>query len=149
MPMQDIHTIRSNRATNPSGIDFAYSSLITCDNFLPGIEMLVYSWQKTQPKYPLVLLYTQALSRHGISRLQKLVNVQLQLVDDIPNPNTNVHVEGWVNSGYTKLHIFNLVQYDRIIYLDADCLVLENIDEVRPDLSFVSTSDIPDLPILL
>lgn len=111
--------------------------------------MLVYSWQKTQPKYPLVLLYTQALSRHGISRLQKLVNVQLQLVDDIPNPNTNVHVEGWVNSGYTKLHIFNLVQYDRIIYLDADCLVLENIDEVRPDLSFVSTSDIPDLPILL
>lgn len=31
---------------------------------------------------------------------------------------------------YTKLLVFNLTQYERVIYLDADCIALRNIDEL-------------------
>jgi len=52
-------------------------------------------------------------------------------VAPIPNPHAKVaHVEGWVNSGFTKLHVWNLTHFDKVVYLDADCLVLANIDEV-------------------
>ena len=30
--------------------------------------------------------------------------------------------DNWVT--YTKLHIFNLTEFDKVIYLDADCIVL-------------------------
>jgi alpha-N-acetylglucosamine transferase len=40
------------------------------------------------------------------------------------------HVVGWAETGYTKLHLWSLVQFDHVVYLDADTLVLENIDEV-------------------
>ena len=51
-------------------------------------------------------------------------------VEPIANPNENVAVEGWINAGYTKLHIWNLVEYETVVYLDADIIVLENVDEV-------------------
>ena len=49
----------------------------------------------------------------------------------IANPHAKKsHVEGWVNSGYTKLQIWNLVDYDKVVYIDADTLVLQNVDEL-------------------
>ena len=49
----------------------------------------------------------------------------------IANPHAEkVHVEGWVNSGFTKLHLWNLTQFSRVVYIDADALVVANVDEV-------------------
>jgi len=35
-----------------------------------------------------------------------------------------------VNCGYTKLHIFNLDVYDRILYIDSDCLVVKDVQHL-------------------
>ena len=38
------------------------------------------------------------------------------------------HVEGWAVQGtLTKLHVFRLDQYDTIVYIDADCLVVKDV----------------------
>ncbi|CAM9286254.1 unnamed protein product, partial [Heterosigma akashiwo] len=45
--------------------------------------------------------------------------------------------------GYTKLHIWNLVEYTRVLYIDADALVLENIDELfERNTNFAAAPDI-------
>ena len=40
---------------------------------------------------------------------------------------------------YSKLLVWTLVRYSKIVYLDADLLILENIDDLfhRPELSAV------------
>lgn len=38
--------------------------------------------------------------------------------------------KGRFQDNYTKLHIFDLSQFDRIVYLDADILPLSNVDEL-------------------
>lgn len=32
--------------------------------------------------------------------------------------------------GYTKLRLWGLTQYKRVVYIDADALVMDNLDEV-------------------
>lgn len=72
--------------------------------------------------------------------------IKLKRVDAIPIPAYNAdppeaHVTSWLNSAYTKLHIFGLKEYQKIVYIDADALILTNIDEVREweDKSLIDT----------
>lgn len=32
--------------------------------------------------------------------------------------------------GYTKLRVWGLIQFRRVVYIDADALVMEDLDEV-------------------
>lgn len=47
------------------------------------------------------------------------------------------------NEGYTSLRIWGLTQYERVVYIDADTLVMECIDEVRKGIppAIISLSD--------
>ena len=41
------------------------------------------------------------------------------------------HPASWVAPGYTKLHLWNLTQFSKVVYIDADAIVTRNVDEVR------------------
>ena len=61
----------------------------------------------------------------SIQVLKKLPNLILKKVKSIPNTNEKDE-EGqpcWTGSGYTKLHIWGLVEYELVFYIDADCLI--------------------------
>jgi alpha-N-acetylglucosamine transferase len=51
------------------------------------------------------------------------------VVDSIPAPSLS-HVSEWDNAGYTKLNIWGLTEWDFLVYVDADCLVLSNMDDL-------------------
>lgn len=74
-------------------------------------------------------------SRHRLSRFwQRIVEVS-----NIANPNS--HAEYGLASfdtTYTKLHLWALEEYKRLIYLDADAIVLRNIDELKEAPSFAA-----------
>lgn len=36
-------------------------------------------------------------------------------------------------TGYTKLRLWGLTQYKRVVYIDADALVMDSLDEVSRD----------------
>ncbi|CAN0455495.1 unnamed protein product, partial [Ascophyllum nodosum] len=40
------------------------------------------------------------------------------------------HVPSWAEVGYTKLRIWGLTQYKRVVYIDADALVMDTVDEL-------------------
>lgn len=92
--------------------------------------MLGWSLRRHCGPRPLVCLVTTQVGAHARVRLAKRFDRTVE-VEPIANPNADVHVEGWVNSGYTKLHVFGLTDYDKVVYIDADCLVRANVDHVR------------------
>ncbi|GLE09141.1 hypothetical protein PINS_up020732 [Pythium insidiosum] len=119
----------------------AYVTLLTSDAFSIGVEALAYSLFRTRPRYPLVVLHTPQVSAACCAKLERFFGalqsqlpVSLRCVPDIGIPELtpagSVHVAGWVNSGYSKLHVFALEEFEKIVYIDADCLVLENVDDV-------------------
>ncbi|KAH9195776.1 hypothetical protein AeNC1_002239 [Aphanomyces euteiches] len=109
-----------------------FATLVTSDDFVIGVQVLAYSLRKHGAKYPLIVLYTNQLSPCGVQKLQQIYpsTTTIRLVEALPNPNVHVHVPGWINSGYTKLHVFNLVEFSTVFYIDSDAFVLANVDEV-------------------
>ena len=54
------------------------------------------------------------------------VIVEVTFPRELPlSPTAIVHVVG-----YTKLRVWGLTQYERIVYIDADALVMDCVDEV-------------------
>lgn len=52
--------------------------------------------------------------------------------------------QGRFQDNYTKLHIFDLVEFDRIVYLDADVLPLQCIDELFDLSAPIAAAHDPD-----
>ena len=70
------------------------------------------------------------VSESSKNRLQTMCDSVIE-VDVILNPyKSEGHEASWTNSELTKLHIWNLTQFRKIVYVDADVLILENIDEL-------------------
>lgn len=85
-----------------SNIGNAYCTLLTSDSFLPGLQVMLFSLKATGTQVPIIVLITDSLSKHTITKLRSIPGITLRPVPDIPNPNVDVHVEGWVNSGYVQ-----------------------------------------------
>lgn len=52
------------------------------------------------------------------------------------------HVTNWDQyCGLSKLSVFALEQYDRILYIDADCLVVQDVGHLLFDTDSIGSSD--------
>ena len=95
-----------------------YVTLLTDDSFLAGVQTLIHSTDKhAQTARDFVVLVTpniakttrKVLARKTGSARKRKLRVVVREVDPIANPHAkDCHVEGWVNSGFTKLHIWEL-----------------------------------------
>ncbi|CAM9478726.1 unnamed protein product [Hapterophycus canaliculatus] len=53
------------------------------------------------------------------------------------------HVPSWAEVGYTKIRVWGLVQFDRVVYIDADALVMGNLDELfNREVDFAAAPDV-------
>ena len=115
--------------------DRSYVSMITNDSYLPGIQLLAMSLKDTSPKYPLTVLVTPETISAGTKK--KLVEISDNVVEvnsiarDVTS-SSSVRIAHWSSSEYTKINIWKLTDYEKVVYIDADCMVLENVDDVRP-----------------
>ena len=51
--------------------------------------------------------------------------------------------ECWARCGYSKLALWGLTEYTKLVYVDADAVVLENVDELfEIDVAFAAAPDI-------
>ena len=99
---------------------------------------MVYSLQSTGTSKEIIIMVTPQVSPRSQTQLAK-TGARVIEVEPIPNPCTDANpTAGWINSGYTKLHIWNLTQFSKIVYVDADTVVVENIDEVRHTTSRIT-----------
>jgi len=114
----------------------AYITLVTNDAFVIGAQVLAYSLRQVKADYPYYAMVTCDVSAKGRATLAA-AGYHLVLVAPLGLPSGQsgqVHVSSWASVGYTKLRLFELTQFDLLLYIDADCLVVKNLDHLLREL---------------
>lgn len=114
---------------------YTYITLLTTDSYLPGVFILNQCLAKVKSKYPLLVLITDDISKVARKQLDlahiKYMEVnKLQTPDHIYEHNKQLSpamADRWKYCN-TKYELFNLTEFDKIIFLDADLLILKNLD---------------------
>lgn len=118
----------------------AYVTVLSTDSYLPGVLVLHSSLQKTHPQHSFLTLLSPNISDDTRATLE-WYGIPFRSMDgQITNPHDNVSTDDpWYHT-YAKIGIFGLSDYDKLVYLDADMMVLENLDELfeRPHMSGVN-----------
>lgn len=116
----------------------SYISILTTDNYVFGALVLWKSLMDTQPKYPFHLLITPNLSKETMDLLE-ITKIKLIKINPIKNPILNDPSDRRYYN-YSKLNMWSLTQFDKIVYLDADMIILHNIDELFEKKNMSSTN---------
>jgi len=122
-----------NKNTNLKSKYAITTLLFGGDSYLPGILLLASSIRKVMPKayekhITLCCMVTHDVSKEARSLISKIYDrvIDVEYLQIPPSlikhnvPNTrNIY-----SKTFTKLHIFEMTEYDKILFLDADMLVL-------------------------
>lgn len=112
-----------------------FLTMLSTESYLEGVLVLSESLKRTKTKYPLTVVITKDISR-DIEDILKNFDINVIKIDkqiELPEETTLSNEKaGHAHWNYTlqKLFIFELTQFEKIVYLDSDMIVLDNIDEL-------------------
>lgn len=112
----------------------AWVTLLTRPSYLAGVIILAYTLRRHGSQIPLIVLVTDTLppecadvlkaEDHGSGLL-----VVKQVDHLIPSRQVNMVAERFVDT-WTKLRAFELVEYDTVVFLDADIMIMGEMDSL-------------------
>ena len=114
----------------------AYITYVCSDNFIPGVVALYNSVRLSKCNHDFIVLVTDDVSEESKDKLKQN---DLKIVDadkiyyNGKNKDKILDRYGKVDQSwkmFTKINIWKQTEYSKLIYLDADTLVLKNIDEL-------------------
>ncbi|RKO96389.1 nucleotide-diphospho-sugar transferase, partial [Caulochytrium protostelioides] len=134
-----------------SASKYAYVTLLTSDAYLPGALVWAESLRAAKTPHDLAILVTPETVTHAaleqINRVfDRVVSVPTIRSQDVGNLQLLGRRE--LDITFTKLHVWNpdTLPYERVIFMDADTLVLKPIDElfdaVAGDVAFAAAPDV-------
>lgn len=133
-------------------------SLFSHNEYIYPLLALMYSWKKTQSKYPYYLLVTPNISAENKEIVQSIgfhiieteewqpqsykmmcAQISKQVKDFWQWHGATDEEKGWRHT-FTKFKAFGLTQFDKILLLDCDILILKNVDDLFEYPSITSVS---------
>ena len=121
-------------------MNYAYVTLLSTDSYYEGVVALFESLKLTKPKYSkFVVVVNEKISKDIIDKLEKRKYIVIKRNSiDVSKYCDNTDYKYWINT-FDKLHIFELTEFDKILYLDGDLYIDKNIDELfnLPNMSAV------------
>lgn len=135
-------------AAGPARADRAYVTLVTNGDYVRGALALVRSIALTQSTADIVVLHTDAVSDSELAPVKALgartIRAELLPTSDSFNARharARIHGDAPFTKGrkpdfhtpldnFVKLRLWQLEEYERIVFIDADALVLHNIDRL-------------------
>ncbi|EPZ32024.1 Glycosyl transferase, family 8 domain-containing protein [Rozella allomycis CSF55] len=120
----------------------AFVTLVTSNSYTIGAQVLAHSLKKVNCCYPLVVLVTPDVSHENRLILsQHYTIVPVETIDS--NDAKNLELLGRPELGitFTKLFVWTLTQYSKVVFLDADTLVLQNVDDLMEREEFSACPD--------
>lgn len=133
----------------------AFVMVVSTDNVLPGLLTLGNSIKKTSTEADVVVLVTENVCKAVVDEIKNcglfekvITTKKMAPPEDWRNadwqyswkPSKKKEMSDRLWHAWTKLSVFRLEDYDTIIYLDLDTIVLRNVDEL---FDVVSNSAIP------
>lgn len=105
--------------------NYAFTTLLATDDYLWGAVALYQSLKEVKSQYPFHLLVTDNISSESKAILDEIgiVYTIVPRVDFINQKNRYFVT-------YNKFHIYSLIQYDKVCFIDCDALVKTNIDTI-------------------
>lgn len=129
-------------------MSFAYVTLLSNSAYLPGVLALANSLKRVNTTYPLLIMSNLALSLEAQS---ELIKKNCQIITTPPLPlskefvgNHSRHAQhsktpflqgvkpSFHNpiNNFNKLYLWTLEDYKKLVFIDADIIVLQNIDRL-------------------
>lgn len=121
----------------------AYATVLSTDSYLPGTLALFETIKRTNTKIKnFVVVVNENIKQETKDRLiangyTVIEKPKIIIPDEIKSKNRIL--PHW-NNTFDKFNLFDLVDYDKIVYLDSDIYVNQNIDELfdKPNMSAVA-----------
>lgn len=117
--------------------NYAWCTLVMLnEEYAKGAVVVAQSLRNHGTKYPLICMIDNRLSHETIDFLNryfdKVIVVPTLHTKTIPmrSHKQRMIYSSWINYSFTKGNVYNLTDYDKVIFLDADMLALENIDDL-------------------
>lgn len=117
---------------------YSYITVMSNERYLPGVIALKRALEETNAKYPLHVIIPQEQAEKLDAELKKY-DIKSITRPYISRTNKASFENSYWNHTFFKLAITSLVEFDKIVFLDSDMLILNNLDELflKPNLSAV------------
>jgi alpha-N-acetylglucosamine transferase len=118
----------------------SFVTLLSTENYLPGVLALHESLRRFNSKYPLLVVVSNSI-QPSIKDLLEKTSMQVVTCSDSMNVPAEIKNKSghWGNT-FDKICIFGLTDFSKLVYVDSDMIILRNIDELfdKPHMSAVS-----------
>jgi hypothetical protein len=122
--------MENSKGSHPTMPKKVWTTLITNTNYLSGLITLDYSLKKAGSKYPLVALYTETFPDDGHKALSARGIPAREIPYLLPSVPKEYAQDPRFYDCWSKLAPFSLTEYDRVVQMDSDMMVLKNMDEL-------------------
>jgi len=126
----------------------AYVTLCTTDGYAVGAQVLAHSLRSHGTSRQLVVMVTPGVTQGLRASLATVFDavVMVDVLDSSDAAHLALMQRPELGVTFTKLHCWTLTQYSKCVFLDADTLALQNIDELfsKPELSAACDIGWPD-----
>eukprot|EP00002_Diphylleia_rotans_P030661 TRINITY_DN6318_c0_g1_i9.p1 TRINITY_DN6318_c0_g1~~TRINITY_DN6318_c0_g1_i9.p1 ORF type:complete len:782 (-),score=106.07 TRINITY_DN6318_c0_g1_i9:822-3167(-) len=115
--------------------DLAYVTLLSSQSFIPGALSLMQGIRDVGSPHDRVLMHTIDLPHHILDLVHN-ASIRTRRVSLIENPSPDSSYKKYRYSSrryystYTKFRAWQLVDYRKVIIIDCDITVMQNIDEL-------------------
>ncbi|ANB15950.1 glycogenin glucosyltransferase GLG1 [Sugiyamaella lignohabitans] len=117
-------------------MSFAFLTLLYSDDYLPGALVLARSLIGVGSVLPRGILITNQVTEFARSELAKVYDHIIPVDPIVADDQTfgfQLLARPELANAYTKIHVWNQTQFSKIVFLDADTLVLKNVDDLFSD----------------
>ncbi|KAK9889222.1 hypothetical protein WA026_004500 [Henosepilachna vigintioctopunctata] len=122
----------------------AWVTLATNDSYSLGALVLAHSLRQVGTIQELAILVTPGVTNSMRTRLSEVFNLvkEVNVLDSRDQSNLRLLQRPELGITFTKLHCWQLTQYEKCVFLDADTLVLQNCDELFDKEEFSAAPDV-------
>lgn len=123
----------------------AYVTLVTSDSYVVGAGVLARSLQSTGTVRSIwCLAASKNLSVHSLEILRSIFDgvTEVDCLDSKDKANLALLGRPELGPTFTKLHLWRLNQFRKVVFLDADTLVMKNIDDLFEREEFSACADV-------
>ena len=107
-----------------------YVCVLSTNDYLDGCLVLSENLKHVNSKYSLLCLINEEIDNNTRKTLDKF-DIEYKVLKKVNyDVDYNDFVQPYFKNTFDKLSVFNLIEYEKIVYLDLDLLILENIDEL-------------------